>query len=138
MDMPGQQWFRTLRLIVNLIPSNHCQRRMPLQASKRMGYAPMWGTMVLLEDEVIMPFGEDIKHCFHIFAPGPKWRGYFVLSKKASGHCFQDGCRQPGRARVRSAPMGWCNIVDFVQSALERIVEFHRLKLFESESLNLS
>ena len=115
------QWSRTLRLIVNLIPGNHCQRRMPLQASKRMGYAPMWGTMVLLEDEVIMAYGEDIKHCFHIFAPGPKWRGYFVLSKKASGHCFQDGCKQPGRARVRSAPMGWCNIVDFVQSALERM-----------------
>lgn len=114
-------WSRTLRLIVNLIPSNACQKRMPLQPSKSMGYAPLWGSMVLLEDELIMAYGEDIKHCFHIFSPDPKWRGYFVLSKKASGAAFADGQRETSRPRVKSAPMGWSNIVDFVQSSLERM-----------------
>jgi len=86
-----------------------------------MGYAPLWGNMVLLEDEVVLSYGEDVKHCFHIFSPGPRWRGYFVLSKEASGGSFNDGVKEKGRPRVRSAPMGWANIVDFVQSSLERM-----------------
>eukprot|EP00438_Fugacium_kawagutii_P032554 Skav201090 [mRNA] locus=scaffold2562:77913:81556:+ [translate_table: standard] len=100
------------------------QRRLPLRPSERMSWAPLWGQMVVLEDEVVMAYGEDIKHCFHIFAPGPAWRGYFVISKAASGHCFKDGSTSPGRPRVRSAPMGWSNIVDFVQSSLERMGTF--------------
>ena len=62
-------WRRSLRLIVNLIPTNMLQRRMPIQSSKAMGFAPLWGQMVLLENEVIMAYGEDIKHCFHVFSP---------------------------------------------------------------------
>ena len=114
-------WFRTLRLIINLIPANRCQSRMPLQPSASMGYAPLWGSMTLLEDEVILAYAEDVRHCFHIFAPSPKWRGYFVLNKSARGSSFKDGCAFPGRPRVKSAPMGWSNIVDFVQSSLERM-----------------
>ena len=115
------EWYRTLRLIINLIPSNRCQSRMPTQPSKSMGYAPLWGQISLMEDEVIMCYAEDIKHCFHIFSPGRKWRGYFVLSKKAAGRAFGDGRREPGRPRVRSAPMGWSNIVDFIQDGLENM-----------------
>ena len=105
---------RTLRLIENLIPSNSVQRRLPLRPSEKMSWAPLWGQLRLLEDEVVLAYGEDIKHCFHIFAPGPAWRGYFVISKKASGACFKDGNKTPSRPRVKSAPMGWSNI--FVQS----------------------
>ena len=104
---------------MNLIPSNTVQRRLPLRPSEKMSWAPLWGQMCLLEDEVILAYGEDIKHCFHIFALGPSWRGYFVISKKASGTCFKDGNKTPSRPRVKSAPMGWSNIVDFVQSSLE-------------------
>ena len=114
-------WYRTLRLIINLIPSNRRQSRMPLQPSGSMGYAPLWGSMTLLEDEVILAYAEDVRHCFHIFAPSAKWRGYFVLNKLARGSCFKDGRRAPGRPRVKFAPMGWSNIVDFVQSSLERM-----------------
>lgn len=121
IDEGGGKWRRSLRLIVNLIPTNLLQRRMPEQASKSMGYAPMWGSMALLEDEVILAYGEDIKHCFHIFSPGPRWRGYFVISKEASGSSFNDGVKGKARPRVRSAPMGWANIVDFVQSSLEKM-----------------
>ena len=115
------QWFRTLRLIVNLIPSNKCQGRLPVQASKKMGYSPMWGRMTLLEDEVVMCYAEDLRHCFHVFSPGRKWRGYFVLNKRASGACFGDGLPDHARPRVKSAPMGWTNIVDFIQDGLERM-----------------
>lgn len=121
IDQGQGEWMRTLRLIINLIPSNLTQRRMPQQPSKHMGYAPLWGSMALLDGEVILSYGEDVRHCFHIFAPGEKWRGYFVLSKKASGKSFGDGVNTPARPRVRSAPMGWANIVDFVQSSLERM-----------------
>eukprot|EP00435_Cladocopium_sp_Y103_P004459 s2071_g1.t1 len=121
IDKGQGQWTRSLRLIINLIPTNLLQRRMPQQPSKAMGYAPLWGSMVLLNDELILAYGEDIKHCFHVFAPGPQWRGYFVISKEASGSAFADGITQRGRPRVRSAPMGWANIVDFVQSSLERM-----------------
>ena len=62
-------WYRTFRLIINLIPSNRCQSLMPLQPSASMGYAPLWGSMTLLEDEVILAYAEDVRHCFHIFAP---------------------------------------------------------------------
>ena len=41
-------WYRTLRLIINLIPSDRCQSRMPLQPSGSLGYAPLWGSMTLL------------------------------------------------------------------------------------------
>ena len=113
---------RTLRLIVNLIPSNACQKRMPLQPSQSMGFAPLWGSMVLLEGEVILCYGEDVRHCFHIFSPSEKWRGYFVLSKEAAGSSFDDGDpKRRSRPRVRSAPMGWSNIVDFAQSTLEEM-----------------
>ena len=113
---------RTLRLIVNLIPSNACQKRMPVKPSQHMGFAPLWGSMCLLEGEVILCYGEDIRHCFHIFSPSEKWRGYFVLSKEASGLCFNDGNNSVrARPRVRSAPMGWSNIVDFAQSTLEEM-----------------
>ena len=114
-------WERTLRLIINLIPSNRCQSRLPIQPSKGMSYAPMWGSMVLQEGELILAYGEDIKHCFHIFSPGYSWRGYFVLNKKASATAFGDGMRGHARPRVISAPIGWSNIVDFVQSSLERM-----------------
>ena len=121
IDDKGTPW-RTLRLIVNLVPSNTCQRRMPLQPSKHMGYAPLWGSMCLLNDEVILCYGEDIRHCFQIFSPSARWRGYFVLSKAASAEAFGDPVRgQPCRPRVMSAPMGWSNIVDFVQSTLEEM-----------------
>ena len=114
-------WRRSLRLIVNLIPTNMLQRRMPIQSSKAMRFAPLWGQMVLLENEGIMAYGEDIKHCFHVFSPGPLWRGYFVISKEASASCFNDGLKEAARPRIRSAPMGWSNIVDFVQSSLEKM-----------------
>eukprot|EP00435_Cladocopium_sp_Y103_P022795 s2181_g5.t1 len=121
VDENGQT-YRTLRLIVNLIPSNSCQRRMPLQPSRKMGYAPLWGSMCLLEDEVILSYAEDVRHCFHIFSPSERWRGYFVLSKKASSQAFGDAAGgAPCRPRVKSAPMGWSNIVDFVQSTLEEM-----------------
>eukprot|EP00435_Cladocopium_sp_Y103_P037986 s305_g10.t1 len=113
---------RTLRLIVNLVPSNSCQRRMPLQPSKHMGYVPLWGFMCLVNDEVILCYGEDIRHCFHIFSPSPHWRGYFGLSKAADAQAFGDAPGGPPcRPRVKSAPMGWSNIVDFVQSTLEEM-----------------
>lgn len=57
---------RTLRLIVNLIPSNSVQRRLPLRPSERMSWAPLWGQMVVLDNEVVLAYGEDIRHCFHI------------------------------------------------------------------------
>ena len=101
IDQGQGEWMRTLRLIINLIPPNLTQRRMPQHPSKRMGYAPLWGSMALLDGEVILSYGEDVRHCFHIFAPGEKWRGYFVLSKKASGKSFGDGITTPSRPRVR-------------------------------------
>ena len=101
IDEGNGNWRRSLRLIVNLIPTNLLQRRMPDQASKSMGYAPLWGNMVLLEDEVVLSYGEDVKHCFHIFSPGPRWRGYFVLSKEASGGSFNDGVKEKGSRASR-------------------------------------
>ena len=68
-------FFRTLRLIINLISSNGLQRKTPWRPSQKMGYSPLWGQMVVLEDEVVMSYGEDQRHCFHIYKPGPKWRG---------------------------------------------------------------
>ena len=112
-------FFRTLRLIVNLIPSNGFQRKALWRPSQKMGYSPLWGQMVVLEDEVVMSYGEDQRHCFHIYKPGPKWRGWFVLNKKAAGWAFGDGKDEAAFPRVKSAPMGWSNVVDFVQSGLE-------------------
>ena len=63
-------WLRTLRLIINMIPGNTFQRRMPIRASERMGYAPLWGNLYLHEDEIIICAAEDQKHCFHIYRPG--------------------------------------------------------------------
>ena len=40
------------------------------------------------EDEVILCYAEDVRHCFHIFSPSPKWRGYFVIGKVAASSCF--------------------------------------------------
>ena len=77
-------WLRTLRLIINLIPSNQVQSRVPGQPSAHMGYSPIWGQIALLEDEVILCYAEDARHCFHIFSPSPKWRGYFVMGKVAA------------------------------------------------------
>ena len=114
-------WLRTLRLIINLIPSNQVQSRVPGQPSAHMGYSPIWGQIALLEDEVILCYAEDARHCFHIFSPSPKWRGYFVMGKVAASSCFNDGRgSQHSWPRVKSAPMGWSNIVDFIQSFLER------------------
>jgi hypothetical protein len=57
--------------------------------------------------------------------PGPwdgPWKlsmGRFVLNKKAAGWAFNDGKDEAAFPRVKSAPMGWSNVVDFVQSGLE-------------------
>eukprot|EP00438_Fugacium_kawagutii_P008177 Skav214671 [mRNA] locus=scaffold923:459186:464944:+ [translate_table: standard] len=112
---------RTLRLIINLIPSNGFQRKTPTRPSQHMGYSPLWGQMALLEDEVVMCYGEDQRHCFHVYRPGEKWRGWFVLNRRAAGWCFNDGRTEDSYPRVRSAPMGWSNIVDFIQSGLESL-----------------
>ncbi|CAE8717690.1 unnamed protein product, partial [Polarella glacialis] len=113
------EWIRLLRLIINLIPTNALQRRLPRRPSTHMAYAPMWGRMVLLEDEVALCFAEDQRYCFHIYRPGRKWRAWFVVSKLASGVCFGGTAADRKRPRVCSAPMGWKNIVDFIQVAHE-------------------
>lgn len=114
-------WLRTLRLIVNLIPSNGVQRRLPFRASERMGYAPLWGNLVIQDDEIILCSAEDQKNCFHMYRPGYKWRAFFVLNRKASGSCFGDGKPWASCPRVITAPMGWSNIVDFIQDGFEHI-----------------
>ena len=56
----------------------------------------------------------DVKHCFQIsFDRRPNGGGYFVIGKVAQGTGHS-------RPQVKSAPMGWSKIVDFVQSSLER------------------
>ena len=97
-------WLRCLRLIINLIPSNGFQRRLPVQASKAMGYAPLWGQLSLHDGEVLLCCAEDQRHCFHVYRPGYSWRGFFVLNRKASGARFGDGRGEPAYPRVRSAP----------------------------------
>ena len=86
-----------------------------------MGYGPSWGALCLHEDEVILCCAEDQKHCFHIYRPGYAWRGFFVLNQKASGACFQDGLEEKAYPRVVSAPMGWSNVVDFIQDGFENL-----------------
>jgi site-specific DNA-cytosine methylase len=86
-----------------------------------MGYGPSWGALCLHEDEVILCCAEDQKHCFHIYCPGYAWRGFFVLNRKASGACFQDGLEDKAYPRVVSAPMGWSNVVDFIQDGFENL-----------------
>ena len=122
-----QTWLRSLRLIINLIPANTFQRRVPSRPSQKMGYGPSWGSLYLHDDEVLLCCAEDQKHCFHIYRPGYAWRGYFVLNRKASGAAFQDGDDTPSYPRVKSAPMGWNNVVDFIQDGFEAIA--HRANL---------
>lgn len=114
-------WLRCLRLIINLIPSNGFQRRLPIQASKAMGYAPLWGQLSLHDGEVLLCCAEDQRHCFHVYRPGYSWRGFFVLNRKASGASFGDGRGEPAYPRVISAPMGWNNVVDFIQDGFENL-----------------
>ena len=116
-----QTWLRSLRLIINLIPSNGFQRRVPTKPSQKMGYGPSWGALYLHDDEVLLCCAEDQKHCFHIYRPGYAWRGYFVLNRKASGAAFNDGITEAAFPRVRSAPMGWNNVVDFIQDGFESL-----------------
>eukprot|EP00438_Fugacium_kawagutii_P001042 Skav214386 [mRNA] locus=scaffold333:24516:28736:- [translate_table: standard] len=114
-------WLRTLRLIINMIPANSFQRRMPTRASERMGYAPLWGNLYLHDDEVIICSAEDQRHCFHIYRPGYAWRSFFSLNRRASGKSFKDGKAGSAYPRVKSAPMGWNNVVDFIQDGFEAI-----------------
>jgi hypothetical protein len=114
-------WLRTLRLIINMIPGNSFQRRMPIRASERMGYAPLWGNLYLHDDEIIICAAEDQKHCFHIYRPGYAWRSFFSLNRKAAGWAFGDGDSSASYPRVKSAPMGWNNVVDFIQDGFENI-----------------
>lgn len=72
----NDEWLRTLRLIINLIPSNGFQRRVPTKPSERMGYGPSWGRLYLHDDEVILCCAEDQRHCFHVYRPGYRWRGW--------------------------------------------------------------
>ena len=112
-------WPRTLKLIVNLIPSNSFQRRVPYRTSERM---PLWRPLYVHESEVVLRCTEDLKQCFHLYRPGEKWRGYFALNRKAAGWRYQDG-RKAAAYRARSAPMGWSNIVDFIQSGFEAVAK---------------
>eukprot|EP00435_Cladocopium_sp_Y103_P011463 s1363_g3.t1 len=117
------EWLRTLRLIINLIPGNSFQKRMPIRASEKMGYAPLWGNLYLHDDEIIICAAEDQKHCFHIYRPGYAWRSFFSLNRKASGASFKDGNNEMGYPRVKSAPMGWNNVVDFIQDGFENMAK---------------
>ena len=58
-----------------------------------------------------------------MYRPGYAWRGYFVLNRKASGAAFHDGNPEAGYPRVRSAPMGWNNVVDFIQDGFETLAK---------------
>eukprot|EP00435_Cladocopium_sp_Y103_P052133 s394_g16.t1 len=116
-------WFRTLRLIINMIPGNSFQRRMPERASEHMGYAPLWGNLLLHDDEIILCCAEDQRHCFHIYRPGYAWRSFFSLNRKAAGASFKDGVPTSGFPRVKSAPMGWNNVVDFIQDGFESMAK---------------
>ena len=104
-----------------MIPGNSFQRRMPIRACERMGYAPLWGNLYLHDDEIIICAAEDQKHCFHIYRPGYAWRSFFSLNRKAAGWAFGDGDSSASYPRVKSAPMGWNNVVDFIQDGFENI-----------------
>ena len=52
---PGS-WLRVLRLIVNLIPTNCLQGRLPERASCHISYGPMFGQMVVQDNEVCLFF----------------------------------------------------------------------------------
>ena len=75
------------------------------------------------EDEILLCAAEDQKHCFHIYRPGYEWRGFFTLSRKASGSSFKDGRSEASFPRVKSAPMGWNNVVDFIQDGFENMAK---------------
>ena len=112
-------WLRTLHLIINMIPGNSFQRRMPIRASERMGYAPLWGNLYLHDNEIIICAAEDQKHCFHIYRPGYAWRSFFSLNRKAAGWAFGDGDSSASYPRVNSAPMGWNNVINFIQDGFQ-------------------
>lgn len=116
-------WLRTLRLIINMIPANSFQRRMPERASERMGYSPAWGNLYLHDQEIILCAAEDQRRCFHVCRPGYAWRSMFSLNREAPGSSFGDGISERGYPRVKSAPMGWNNIVDFIQDGFEHIAK---------------
>ena len=52
----------------NLIPSNQVKGECQASRQLKTGYAPMWWQMALVEDEVVLCYGEDVKHCFRIYS----------------------------------------------------------------------
>lgn len=120
---------------VNMIPANSFQKRMPVRASERMRYAPLWGNLYFHDDEIIICAAEDQKHCFHVYRPGYAWRSLFSLNREASGAAFQDGLSGKAFPRVKNAPMGWSNIVGFIQDGFEHIA--HEAGLVPSQVLRM-
>ena len=112
----GGEEYEILRLIANCIPTNMLQRVRNKHA-KRMGYAGLWCGMVLHDGEIFVEFSEDQVACFHQYVVPQAWRGYFVVGRKADGQCFKDKPSGRHRPRMCSCPMGWCNVVDFLQEA---------------------
>ena len=50
---------------------------------------------------------------------GAKGRGWFVLSKKAAGGTLDDGKTEAAYPRIKTAPIGWSNVVGSVQSGFD-------------------
>ena len=108
---------RTLRLILNLVPTNALQQSFSGKG-RRVGYPGSWPTICLCDDELMVMAGEDPKGCFYSYLMPEAWRGYFVLertvSRQAAG-LLASG--PPIRIRIRTCPMGWINAVDFIDEA---------------------
>ena len=108
---------RTLRLILNLVPTNALQQSFSGKG-RRAGYPGSLPSICICDDELLIMAGEDPKGCLYSYLMPEAWRGYFVLertvSRQAAGLL---GSGPPIRIRIRTCPMAWINAVDFIDEA---------------------
>ena len=102
------------RLIINLHPTNQLQRQIKGDVPL-LPYFGQWLGIELLDQEILLWSGQDLRCSFYVWALPPAWRPYFMLSKPVRGSAIGRPEREWHWPVVRVLPMGWISAVGVMQ-----------------------
>ena len=111
----------TLRLIMNLVPSNAVLRSY-VGTVKSLPQITSWMSITLEEGEEVRIWQSDMSNAFYLFQLPLNWGPYLAFNIVRNGLDIGETPGKQFALSCRVLPMGWTNSVALMQEASERIL----------------
>ena len=104
----------TLRLVMNMIPSNWMQQTI-VGDMDVLPHASQWHGLVLEEGEFLLWSEEDQKCCFYVYRLPKSWRGWMAFCRPIRGELVGGTVGQVVYLASAVVPMGWASATGIIQ-----------------------